>query len=279
MTRERPRRLTFAQFMPPKATLELFRGDVTETTGLHWHEFYEMSFIVSGQGSHLLNGKRFSVQRGSLFLLTPADFHELKPNTGQTLQLFNTIFSEEMLDTHLVEMLFHRMERQVTIVQEATMSDIEYEFERLWSEIHAEKRDQQRMIKNSLERILIEFARASEDTIVKEAAASELLPPIRKALIYMQHHFRESLSLKDAAQQANLTPNYFSELFKKSTGFSFQTHLQDLRLSFAKSLLKASNLTVTEICYGCGFNNLTHFEKVFKQKNGISPKEFRKLLD
>jgi AraC-like DNA-binding protein len=92
----------------------------------------------------------------------------------------------------------------------------------------------------------------------------------------MHNHFRENLYLKDVAQQANLAPNYFSEAFHKLTGIPFQTYLQDLRLRFALALLRVSDLSVTEICYASGFNTLSHFLRVFKQKFHQSPNTFRR---
>jgi YesN/AraC family two-component response regulator len=59
----------------------------------------------------------------------------------------------------------------------------------------------------------------------------------------MQHHFRENLSLQDVARQVQLAPNYFSECFRKSVGVSYQYYLQELRISFARTLLRASALS------------------------------------
>jgi AraC-like DNA-binding protein len=81
--------------------------------------------------------------------------------------------------------------------------------------------------------------------------------------------------LEDASKQARLAPNYFSDVFRRATGISFQHYLQELRISFARSLLRASSLPVTDICYASGFRTLTHFERVFKQKYGLTPRAYR----
>jgi AraC-like DNA-binding protein len=55
----------------------------------------------------------------------------------------------------------------------------------------------------------------------------------------------------------------------------FQSYIQELRLSFAKSLLGSAHISVTEACHAAGFNTLTHFEKAFKRKYGKTPRFFQ----
>ena len=72
-------------------------------------EFYEMAFIVDGEGVHLFNGVTYPLTRGALFLLTPTDIHALWPNPGSTLELFNVIFSDTMLDEEVEPLLFREL--------------------------------------------------------------------------------------------------------------------------------------------------------------------------
>jgi AraC-like DNA-binding protein len=138
----------------------------------------------------------------------------------------------------------------------------------------------QRICYGIMERILIDLVRHS---MLEEAAkpAEQTHEPsqfLHPALTYMHHHFREALSLAEVASQVHLSPNYFSERFSEIHGISFQRYLQDLRLQFAYSLLLASVLPITEICYAAGFKTLSHFERVFKQKFGRSPRSFSLAL-
>jgi transcriptional regulator GlxA family with amidase domain len=88
---------------------------------------------------------------------------------------------------------------------------------------------------------------------------------------YVDRHFREPLTLADAAAQAHLSANYFSERFRQYTGTSFQTYLQERRLRFARSLLASTSLPVTEVCHAAGFHNLSHFGRAYRQRYGVSP--------
>jgi len=99
---------------------------------------------------------------------------------------------------------------------------------------------------------------------------------IRLTLPYIHRHFREDLTLEQAANNANVSANYYSTLFSTSLGVPYQRYVQDLRLRFAKTLLYASDLPITEVCMASGFNNLSHFERVFKARFGQSPGGYRK---
>ena len=138
------------------------------------------------------------------------------------------------------------------------------------------------MLKGTLMRIFVHYVRQERE---QSGAASrkELHRPelprqiaVNAALTYMHHHFREPLTLQAVARQSGLSPHYFSECFRKTTGIPFQNYLQGLRLRFAGSLMAASNLPVTEVCLASGFNSLPHFERAFKQKFGVTPREWRK---
>ena len=74
-----------------------------------------------------------------------------------------------------------------------------------------------------------------------------------------------------------MTPVSFSRFFKLRTGKSLSDYIIDIRLGHATRQLVDSMKTVAEICYECGFNNLSNFNRIFKKKKGCSPKEFREI--
>ena len=77
------------------------------------------------------------------------------------------------------------------------------------------------------------------------------------------------------AKQLNLSPNYLSDLLKKETGRSAIDHIHQFIVDKAKTILLASQNTVSEIAYDLGFEYPQYFSKLFKSKTGLSPKEYR----
>jgi transcriptional regulator GlxA family with amidase domain len=96
---------------------------------------------------------------------------------------------------------------------------------------------------------------------------------LRRAVLFVDRHFREQITLADAAAQAHLSPNWFSERFREHTGTSFQSYLQERRLRFARSLLAATSLAVTEVCHAAGFGNLSHFGRAYRRRYGAPPSQ------
>jgi AraC-like DNA-binding protein len=127
-------------------------------------------------------------------------------------------------------------------------------------------------LRATLERILLELLRMlrRHGRFAANDPFTGYKPSIRQALLYIHNHFRQPLSLEEAAGEAGLSPAYFSACFHESTGIPFQKYIRDLRLEFARSLLAGTSVSVTEICHGSG-------EKVFKEKYGHSPKRYHKI--
>ena len=92
---------------------------------------------------------------------------------------------------------------------------------------------------------------------------------------YINEHFREDIKLADAAGLVGMSPVTFSRFFKLRTGRTFSEYLIDIRITGASRLLIDTTKSITEICFECGFNNLSNFNRIFKRKKGSTPKEFR----
>lgn len=79
------------------------------------------------------------------------------------------------------------------------------------------------------------------------------------------------------AEQQNLSPNYFGDLIKKETGISAHEHIQIMLIKTAKEKMIDSDKSLSEIAYELGFKHPQHFSRLFKNKTGYTPKEFRSL--
>lgn len=95
---------------------------------------------------------------------------------------------------------------------------------------------------------------------------------------YLETHYAEDISLEDIAEQVNISPQYFSKLIKKTTGFNFTDWLSTLRVKKAKELLTNSNLTVKEVCFLVGYKDPNYFSRIFKKRIGMTPSEFIKHI-
>ncbi|MDJ0690750.1 MAG: AraC family transcriptional regulator [Xenococcaceae cyanobacterium MO_188.B32] len=92
---------------------------------------------------------------------------------------------------------------------------------------------------------------------------------------YIHEHLERNLTLTKLAAIANLSPHYFASLFKQSTGFAPHQYLTRCRLEKAKQLLRQTNLPIIDISQEVGFQNQSHFTRVFRQYLKVTPKAYR----
>lgn len=98
---------------------------------------------------------------------------------------------------------------------------------------------------------------------------------IKQAFLYMQSNYDKEVSLADVAKEVNMPEVSFSRFIKKRTGKTYIDSLNEIRLGHASRLLIDTAETISEVSYKCGFNNLSYFNRIFRKKNGCTPKEFR----
>jgi len=99
---------------------------------------------------------------------------------------------------------------------------------------------------------------------------------IQRAVKFIEEHTHRDLALEEVARQVNLSPCYFSRLFKKLQGENFVDYLTRLRLQMAKELLLTTGLPVTEIAVRVGYRDFRYFGQVFKRQEGCTPTTFRR---
>lgn len=125
----------------------------------------------------------------------------------------------------------------------------------------------QQWLESKIEQFLSYLARWTED---KNQSM------IAKAIRYMEEHYSQTCTLKDAAESVHLNSNYLSNLFKKATGQSFINYLTQLRMDKAKVMLSNTNMKMFEISQAVGYDDPNYFATVFKQFNGESPSDYRR---
>lgn len=102
---------------------------------------------------------------------------------------------------------------------------------------------------------------------------------VQRAILFVTQRFKEEISMEQTAEYVNLSPYYFSKLFKLQTGENFSDYLTRLRIEEAKRLIAERSLSLKEICYEVGYKDPNYFSRVFKKAVGISPSEYRQQIE
>ena len=101
---------------------------------------------------------------------------------------------------------------------------------------------------------------------------------IKTARKYIEDHFDKDISLDDVSRVVNISPYYFSKVFKEECGLNFIEYLTNIRIDRAKELLESSNLSIKEICVSCGYTDPNYFSRSFKKNVGVTPTEYKEKL-
>ena len=120
-----------------------------------------------------------------------------------------------------------------------------------------------------------EGARALSSTSFAKIEVPSDSRRVQKVKTFIDAHYREEIRLAQLSDIAGMSDSSFSRFFKLHTGRNLSDYIIDLRLGYACRQLVDSTNSVAEICYACGFNNLSNFNRIFKKRKGCSPSEFR----
>lgn len=115
------------------------------------------------------------------------------------------------------------------------------------------------------------LATTSYAKVVIEEDSSRIL----KVKNYINSNYMKEMKLKTLSDLACMSETAFSRFFKLHTGRTVSDYIIDIRLGFASRMLVDTNKSIADICYLCGYNNLSNFNRVFKRKKGCAPTEFR----
>lgn len=100
--------------------------------------------------------------------------------------------------------------------------------------------------------------------------------PIGQIIEYVDHHYTDQLTLEGLADTYGFSLSHLSRTFKKKAGVSFVEYVTKLRIDYASTLLRETEMSMMQISQACGFQDYFHFSKVFRRKTSLSPSEFRK---
>ena len=98
---------------------------------------------------------------------------------------------------------------------------------------------------------------------------------IDRAREYIQNNYKNDISLDDVSREIDISPYYFSKIFKEAMGENFIEYLTNLRIEKAKELLDKTDMSMKEICVEVGYSNPNYFSRIFKKNVGVTPTEYK----
>lgn len=232
----------------------------------HTHSYYEMTLYEPFDGSININGNDYMISTPSIILIPPSSFHKITSSTNSEARYIKVAFSEDILTLYSAQI----PNWPVMLAPIASDSFIISLFhEMLW------KKDSPAYIAMLINTAV--YLTAENGEKLSPANISRENSLAMKAVRIINEYYCTDLTLHQTAGMLSVTPQYLSHIFSKNVGISFAKYLCEMRLNHAAELILESNSCITEICYACGYRNLSHFLRSFKERYGVTPKMYRKL--
>ena len=253
---------------------------------IHCHDVMELNFLENAAGACRVVGDSSEVISDiDLVLITSPDLehvweqHECHSEDIHEITIqFNIYFEGERTPFHTnpyksIYKMMMRAKHGLAFSRKAIMTV----YQRLVNLVSIEDKF---LMAQELFRIFYELSKFDDahelasSTFAKVAVSSESRR-VLKVKDYISKHINDDLRLEQLANLVGMTPSAFSRFFKLRTGKNLSEYIVDIRLGHAARRLVDTTDGVSEICWSCGFNNLSNFNRLFRKHKGCTPTEFR----
>ncbi len=261
----------------------------------HFHTEYELLYVIKGFGTSFVADNIENFEGGDLALLgsnlphywkSDSSFYEegeKKKVKYIVIQFSNEFFKEaisEYPEFHLIKDLLSRSGRGIRFSQEFA----ETAKRKIFKVVNSKGFDRALLMLK-----LLQFLAKTKDY---RLLAGELYQMenhdftsdrLTKVMHYLNTSYLKKVELEKVAEVANLHPSAFCRYFKEKSGKSLSEFVNNMRIGYACRLLIDGKMSVSQICYESGFNNLSNFNRIFKKHSGFTPtkylEEFKKGQD
>ena len=254
---------------------------------IHIHPECELNFIENAKGAQRIVGDSIEeIDEEELVLVTNPhlehawkDYRNVSKNIHEiTIQFHPDLLTDTFLNKNQmisIRQLFRHAERGVAFSRESIAK-----VRPLLKTLTCENDSFYSLIK-----LLIILHELSIDKGMRELSTGQFAANVMhqhssdeslgRVMDYLSRHYSEVIRLSEVAEMVNMSESSFCRFFKQHTSKSFIDFLTDIRLGAASRALIDSSMSIAEIGYDCGFNNLSNFNRIFKKKKGVTPSEFR----
>lgn len=232
---------------------------------------YAVVYITRGGGTLQCSDRTFTLQEGSAVILRPNDSHWYAPNESSGWDEYWVGFGGSHIETLFDAEYF---DPGKPVLDVGVHPDLVSAFQEIFELSRTETPGYQLQIGALVIRILAELITWRK--VSKQADMSEQI--VEKAKTIFVAHLETTISIDDVARDLGLSSPAFRSLFKDYTGMSPYQYYLHLKINRSKDLLEGTDLTVKEIAHRLNFQDPFHFSKLFKNKTGQPPSQWRNTL-
>lgn len=249
---------------------------------LHIHNnAYEITLFKSGNVDYFVNNITYHLTPGDLILICPNDIHGMSSRDNSPYERFPVHFNEAFIqtfstpNTNLLTCFHEHAQDHILHLTEDQMNQYEYYVDRTIEALNHKDFGYDVYVRANLSMILL---LANQATIASPTKLADITPQaVKDSIHFIDENLSSPLSIQDIADHLNLSRSRFCHLFKDFTGTSPWNYIIARRIQHACTLLQ-KGMSITDVCFECGFNDYAHFVKSFTKLVGISPGKYAKTL-
>lgn len=238
----------------------------------HWHRSVEIFALFEGELEFFINEKRYPLKPGEFMLVNSNEIHSIKApekNLTVVLQLPITTFEKYYTDDRFIYFSHSSRQHDEKVMQLIEDMYHTYLDKKCGYELKVQS------LFYMLVYLLVTKYRKTEVS-VELVRYTKKLSKLSAIIAYMKDNYTKELSLESVAKVFGYSPTYLSRMFQKYAKTNYKTYLDNIRLEHAYKELMNSDTPIGEIAMNNGFPNNKAFARVFKNKYGVLPSEFRR---
>jgi AraC-type DNA-binding domain-containing proteins len=231
---------------------------------------YQINYITEGSGTFETSDGKFQVVPGSILIVWPGMWHRYRPDKSTGWSEHYIGFNGEFCNNLFNEGFFQQNKPVVYVGFQESLLKIFLEVIQL---VKDEKTGHQQVCAANT---ILALSKILSVIRNQEFAGKSIERTIRKACMYFRENLNTNVNIEQLADELNVGYSYFRQMFRKYTGISPTQYHLSLRIQRAKDLLVSTDQSFKEIAIDLGFESYFYFSRIFKDKTGKSPMEFRK---
>ena len=256
-----------------------------EKVPLHWHDEVEIIYIKKGRGRVTLDFTSLYVEAGDIIIVSPGQLHAIGP-AEYSMEYENIIFEMDFLGAgaadlcageFLVPLAAGKLLPPVCVhKEEEDYEELKQCLSQMEDLCESREKGYELGVKAAVLQML--FLLIRKYPCVKEVSSPDR-ERLKVVLQEIEKNISENLTVREIAEFCGWSASHFMRWFKKMTGLSFISYVNERRLAVAAEALKKSNDKILSISQEAGFTNLSNFNRQFKSRYGVTPKEYREMTD
>ncbi|WP_105614636.1 AraC family transcriptional regulator [Vallitalea okinawensis] len=254
----------------------------------HYHDSIEILYMLKGTCQQQINGHSLILQKNDIIIINSGDIHATICERNVEVRILVFKFLPELIQTnlknfnetkYLLSFLNLPKNKNAFITEEAVEHErISHIIIEIYKEFLDQKKGYEICIKGYIYQLITYLIRSDLFSVYIDESAEKNLAVLQPLLQYIESHYKDNITLEQAAKITNMSYYHLSRYFKKVIGSNFKEYLDYVRVIEFEKLMISQEITISRAALETGFSNISSFNRVYKRVRGYPPKSIKQKV-